>query len=200
MFKRVTYSSSDLLNFKQISHKSTSCISLSNHVWDILRKLGISKATRRGCRAGKHVKYFHTSHLRNRVLHKNLPICDQNNAKESLKIGLFNARSLCNKVGLVIELIKECSLDLLCVTETWLRKNDQAKTREIHELGFEICSKPRSSRGGGVAFLFKPDLPVKHQKTENFKSFEVIEAIIWANNERIKICVVYRPGTVKRKN
>ena len=26
------------------------------------------------------------------------------------------------------------------------------------------------------------------------------EAIIWANNERIKICVVYRPGTVKRNN
>ena len=103
-------------------------------------------------------------------------------------------------MGLVIELIKECSLDLLCVTETWLRKNDQAKTREIHELGFETCSKPRSSRGDDVAFFFKPDLPVKHQKTENFKSFEVTEAIIWANNERIKICVVYRPGTVKRNN
>ena len=62
-------------------------------------------------------------------------------------------------MGLVIELIKECSLDLLSVTETWLRENELAKTREIHELGFEICSKPRSSRGGGVAFLFKSDLP-----------------------------------------
>ena len=158
MVKRVTYSSSDLLHLKQISHKSTACISLlSNHVWDIrvLRKLGISKATRRGCRAGKRDKCFGTSHLRNRTLHKNLPVPDQNNAKESLKIGLFNARSLSNKVGLVIKLIKECSLDLLCVTETWLKKNDQAKTRKIHELGFEICSKPRLSRGGGCFGSYK---------------------------------------------
>ena len=170
------------------------------HTWDTLQKLGISKATRRGCIAGQHVKSFSTSHFRNTFLQKDLPIPDQNNAKQSLKVGLFNARSLCNKVGLVIKFIKECSLDLLCVTETWLRKNDKAKTREMHELGFEISSKPRLSRGGSVAFLFKPDLPVKHQKIEIFKSFEVTEAIIFANKERMKICVVYRPGNVKQSS
>ena len=73
---------------------------------------------------------------------------NSNKLKYSLKIGLFNARSLCNKIALVTELIHENNVALLCVTETWLKVKDKAKVRELHELGFDIFSTPRAGRGG----------------------------------------------------
>ena len=53
---------------------------------------------------------------------------NSNRLKYSLKIGLFNARSLCNEISLVTEFIHENNIDLLCVTETWLKVKDKAKT------------------------------------------------------------------------
>ena len=75
-----------------------------------------------------------------------------------LTVGLFNARSICNKVTSVWDLITEHEIDILCVTETWLHMNDRAKAGKIHEIGFNIYSKPRAGRGGGSAFIFKPCL------------------------------------------
>ncbi len=74
----------------------------------------------------------------------------------SLKIGSFNARSLCNKTCGVLELLKDNSIDICCVTETWLRIKDSAIFAEIHDHGYDIFSAPRRGRGGGVAFLFDP--------------------------------------------
>ena len=56
-----------------------------------------------------------------------------NKLKYSLKIDLFNARSLCNKIALVTELIHKKNIDLLRVTETWLKIKDKTKIRELHE-------------------------------------------------------------------
>ena len=61
-----------------------------------------------------------------------------------------------------------------------------------------IFSAPRAGRGGGVGFIFKSGFPIKNQKSIKFKSFEVTEAVILAQ-ERIKICLMYRPGINKPK-
>ena len=81
---------------------------------------------------------------------------------------------------------------------SWLKVKDKAKIRELHELGFDIFSAPRAGRGGGVGFIFKSGFPIKNQKSIKFKSFEVTEAVILAQ-ERIKICLMYRPGINKPK-
>ena len=65
-------------------------------------------------------------------------------------------------------------------------------------MGFDIFSAPRAGRGGGVGFIFKSGFPIKNQKSIKFKSFEVTEAVILAQ-ERIKICLMYRPGINKPK-
>ena len=65
-------------------------------------------------------------------------------------------------------------------------------------MGFDIFSAPRAGRGGGVGFIFKSGFPIKNQKALKFKSFEVTEAVILAQ-ERIKICLMYRPGINKPK-
>ena len=65
-------------------------------------------------------------------------------------------------------------------------------------MGFDIFSAPRAGRGGGVGFIFKSGFPIKNQKSIKFKSFEVTEAVILAQ-ERIKICLMHRPGINKPK-
>ena len=75
---------------------------------------------------------------------------------KTLSVGCLNARSLCNKTCGVLELLKDNSIDLYCVTETWLKTNDAAKFAEIHDHGYDVYSAPRRGRGGGVAFLFNP--------------------------------------------
>ena len=92
---------------------------------------------------------------------------NSNKFKYSLKIGLFNAQSLCNKIALVTELIHENNIDLLRVTETWLKVKVKAKIRELHELGFNIFSAPKAGRGGGVGFIFKSG--ISNQESKSFK-------------------------------
>ena len=82
----------------------------------------------------------------------------------SLTIGLFNARSICNKISSIVELNTDWKIDIVCLTKTWLKVRDKAKFREIHELGYDIYSKPRARRGGGIAFVFKSGLSIKQVK------------------------------------
>ena len=70
--------------------------------------------------------------------------------------------------------------------------------REVHELGFDIFSTPRVRRGGGVGFILNIGFSIRNQKTLKFQSFEVTGAVILAQ-ERIKLCLVYRPETNKSK-
>ena len=98
------------------------------------------------------------------------------NAGANLKLACFNVRSICNKTSGVLELIKDRSVDICCVTETWLRLNDAAKFAEIHDFGFDLFSAPRRGKGGGVAFIFDPSRvkPIRNNLTK-YSSFEVLE-------------------------
>ena len=51
----------------------------------------------------------------------------------ALKIGLFNARSVCNKSMGVIEMFLEQELDICFLTESGLKKKDKSKYAEFHE-------------------------------------------------------------------
>ena len=193
----VSYFPSELLNL------NNSGLFLPKSTRSFLQSIGISKPTKRGCRSGKHVKSYKSRFFdkSNTNIGSSMNVLTPNNSnklKYSLKIDLFNARSLCNKIALVIELIHENNIDLLCVTETWLKVKDKAKIRELHKLGFDIFSAPRAGRGGVVGFVFKSGFPIKNQKALKFKSFEVTEAVILAQ-ERIKICLMYRPEINKPK-
>lgn len=115
-----------------------------------------------------------------------------------LNIGVFNARSLCNKTVGLIEYLADLDTDICCVTETWLRKSDTSKIAEIKDLGYSIHHKSRPGRGGGVALIFKKSLNVIRQVSKIFKTFEIIECLVKSPNaDLLRICCVYRPGTAK---
>ena len=118
----------------------------------------------------------------------------------NLKLACFNTRSLCNKTCGVLELLKDNSVDICCITESWLKSKDSAIFAEIHDHGFEIFSAPRRGRGGGVAFLFDPARlkPIRNNTTK-FSSFEVLECLIKTSSQLIRLCVVYRSTQISCK-
>ena len=96
-----------------------------------------------------------------------------------------------------MELLKEKSVDICCVTETWLKRGDTAIHAEIRDHGFEIFSAPRKGRGGGVGFIFKSSKikPIKNN-IKKFKSFEGLECIVKGSDKLLRLCVIYRSTQV----
>ena len=122
------------------------------------------------------------------------------NIGRNLKLACFNVRSICNKTTGVLETIKDNSVDICCITESWLRANDKAKFAEIHDFGYELHSAPRKGVGGGVAFIFDPAriTPLRNNVTK-YSSFEVLECVIKTESQLIRLCVIYRSTQVTSK-
>ena len=164
----ISYFLSKLLNL------NNSGLFLTKSIWSFLQSIGISKPTKMSSRSGKHVKSYKSRFfdISNANIGSSMNVLTPNNSyklKHSLRIGLFNARSLCNKIALVTELIHENNIVLLCVNETWLKVKDKGKIRELHELGFDIFSAPRAGIGGEVGFSFKSGFPINNQKALKLK-------------------------------
>ena len=121
----ISYFPSELLNL------NNSGLFLPKSIWSFLQSIGISKPTKRGCRSGKHVKSYKSKFFDKSIANigSSMNVLTPNNSnklKYPLKISLFNARSYCNKIALVTELIHENNIALLCVTETWLKVKRQS--------------------------------------------------------------------------
>ena len=89
----------------------------------------------------------------------------------------FNARSIRNKLGIIMSYLTENNIHLAFIQETWLRKSDGHLISEIRESGYNIISYRKSRRldlGGGVALIHQKDLKIHKIKTENYSSFEHI--------------------------
>lgn len=110
----------------------------------------------------------------------------------------FNARSICNKLSQVVELLKDHNVDVCLLSETWLNRNNASiLATELAEFGYQIIHNSRPTRGGGTAVLFKKSLNVKKQKAENYNTFEVTEATLrlHGNMKCIRLSSVYRTCT-----
>ena len=124
----------------------------------------------------------------------------QGTTKSCIEFGCLNARSICNKVPAVLELLSDKKIDVCFLTESWLKVNDNAKFAEIREYGYSILSAPRKGRGGGVGFIFNSStIALKRNNVSSYKSFEVLEALIRTNEGLIRLSVVYRTTQVSSK-
>ena len=91
-------------------------------------------------------------------------------------------------------MIVERDLDVLCLTETWLREEgDDVSIGEMTPPGFSFLHRPRvSGRGGGVALIFRQHLNVRLCKHRSFSSFENIQVCITRGKQTIRLGCVYR--------
>ena len=113
----------------------------------------------------------------------------------------MNCCSLRNKTHEIIEEAVVEGLDVVFLTETWLRANEKSLERELSEFGFSLAHKSRGSPGGGVGVIFRNGINVTHpKKTKQFKTFEALEATITGHGlQRTTVAVVYSSPT-KRNN
>ena len=136
-------SRAQLLKFKP---KKTPCI--PPNIWNKLVRLGIQ-------RHPKRVQKRNPKYKKEPIIPKPKRI----SAEQATKLPsllLTNARSICNKIEEVNQLLDDAKPDLAFITETWL--TEQNKTIKLSQINpeYQIASSERTNKkGGGTLILIK---------------------------------------------
>ena len=74
-----------------------------------------------------------------------------------LNVYLWNANSVRNKTNILFDYILEHDVDIMCITESWLRHNDSVVISECTPPGYSCLNVPREceSYGGGIAVVLR---------------------------------------------
>jgi exonuclease III len=127
-----------------------------------------------------------------------------NSVSKILKCALLNARSVrqksnsIDKAADICDLISGENIDILCITESWIRDNalDSQVLSELTPPGYLIVSVPRvNKRGGGVAVMYRSSIKLSMQTSTPRTSFEHLKASIKHAGTSLSLCVMYRPPT-----
>jgi hypothetical protein len=119
-----------------------------------------------------------------------------------VSVGLLNARSakqqdrVSNTPIEIHDLIIDKSIDILILTETWLRDDcrDQVAIGEMTPPGYSIQHSPRPNRrGGGLAIIHRSDLETDTIKPIKFSTFECFITRVKHPKACFHLAAVYRP-------
>ncbi len=121
-----------------------------------------------------------------------------NTEKQMIMLGLLNIRSL-----FVNYMITDHKLDVLCLTETWLKPNEYIILNEFSPQDY--CYKNEShkkGKGGGVATIYSNTLSISQKTGFKYNFFEVMVLHITLSREKsindkspvmFVLTTVYRP-------
>ena len=102
-------------------------------------------------------------------------------SNERINIATMNVRSIKPKTAPFTEYVTSKNLDIVAVTETWL-KHDETKSTipNISPLSYLFFHEPRADQraGGGVGILVSGQLKTDIHPLSSFKTFEAISARI----------------------
>ncbi|XP_070541651.1 uncharacterized protein [Ptychodera flava] len=116
--------------------------------------------------------------------------------KLQLNAALWNARSVNGKIGAIASTLIDDNLDILIITETWLKCDDDPIIAEFHASisGYNIHQHHRMKRrGGGVAVITRSNLQVIEKRCCTFQSFESLGITVRSSSQLLNIHVLYRP-------
>ena len=183
------------------------------NVFNTLKDLGIlnTRRTRAGVRY-KQKSWPISSIISNRSV---LPTVSSNNnistplllpfspsLDKPAKICLFNARLVYNKPSYIHDFTIDNDVDIICLTETWLKSenvNNQSVINKLTPNGYVFKHVARAGRGGGVGFLYKKTLKIGQISLDKFKSFEIMGMSV-NSFPSISIFIINRPPSSGRNN
>ena len=121
------------------------------------------------------------------------PILSSAHTPLSLSVGLWNCQSAVNKADFITAFASHSTLNILGLTETWIRPEDSATPAALSS-NFSFSHSPRQSgRGGGTGLLVSNNFKYSALSSIcNNNSFEY-HAITLTTPIKIHIVVIYRP-------
>ena len=111
-----------------------------------------------------------------------------------MNIATVNARSIRNSANHLKYEILHSGIDILTITETWLRDTDQYEAAKLCPHGYDIFRADRTTGiGGGVAIVCRNDFKPTRGKGASYASFEHNIITIVSKLQKCTVAVVYRP-------
>ena len=110
------------------------------------------------------------------------------------KISHLNVRSITHKMDSIRLLLKDNTLDIFTVSETWL--SPKVTDAEITIPGYSVVRKDRNSRGGGVAMFIRDGIPFKTRMDITDSNTNCESLLIEINRHKCKkqfVCCIYKP-------
>ncbi len=126
-----------------------------------------------------------------------------NTEKQMITLGLLNIRSLSTKVLFVNDMITDHKLDVLCLTETWLKPDEYIILNESapQDYCYKNELRPKGKRQG-VATIYSNTLSISQKTGFKYNSFEIMVLHITISREKsfndtssvmFVLATVYRP-------
>ena len=108
--------------YRAVSQATTGYQQLNNPAWRAACTAGVARRrlTHRGYRGGAH-KHRGTHVQQMGVNNVNLLSITLHNHIRTAKLCLINSRSVCNKAEFLVGYVTSHDIDIMCITETWLR-------------------------------------------------------------------------------
>jgi len=140
------------------------------------------------------------SHRSNSVLSErqqrtlvNIKTTNTCNSRPSL-LGLWNCRSIKNKIATICDCIINDKLDIFVLTETWLSDSIQDSTILDGFLpDYNFLHKPRAQRGGGVGVVLRKGYETRELVSNRYSSFEHLDLAISSGSTHLHLVSIYRP-------
>ena len=115
--------------------------------------------------------------------------------RPNVKIATVNARSLKLKTAAITDLISSHSIDILALTETWIKPSDTvACVADLTPPGFCFKHRPRAvRRGGGVGFMVSDVYQTEEVPLPTYSTFESFSLKITAKAFSGIFLCIYHP-------
>ena len=111
----------------------------------------------------------------------------------NIKVGLLNARSVCNKALSVRDLIATNEIDILTLTETF--NITDSVVSELLPEGYAIAFNLRDDgrKGGGVAIIYREEMKCSILGKYNNPTLDGILVKLNISSTIVNICIIYAP-------